>query len=269
MKIIGLMVTWNNLEFLKCSLPQALSFCDELILVEGCHSQRYLKRSTDGTCEYIETIKGLPKLRVRDFSFKGNYLSVQRTIRSEFPKISEFYKQGNWVFNWDDDCLFMKEELSMLRMAMEMTEYDSVSYAVRNFIYNFRFNSIEMGAVDAYRIIDGMYLTGIDNAHYKDGRRFPFHHIDDITLFHYNYVKKPERFKARMAMSVEKGTEASIGVHEKWMGVKWDKDEDIFKSRAVVESVRPGEELNIYNGKHPEAVDNHPWRYIKDVREIK
>lgn len=268
MKIIGLMVTWNNLEFLKCSLPQALNFCDELILVEGCHSQKYPKRSTDGTCEYIETIKAMPKLRVQDFNHKGNYDFVQRTIRSEFPKISEFYKEGNWVFHWDDDCLFMDEELPMLRTAMETTDCDSVSYVVRNFIYNFRFNSIEMGAVDSYRIVDDMYLTGINNAHYKNGRRFSSCHIDGVTLFHYNYVKKPERFKARMVMSIEKGP-TSVGRYEQWMAVKWDKDDDIFKSRAIVEYVRPGEGLNIYSGEHPKAVDDHPWRHIKDVREVK
>jgi len=268
MKIIGLMLTWNNLEFFKRSVHQALGFCDELIVVEGCHSEQYPKWSTDGTHRYIETIRNLPKLRVIDFEFRGRYDTVQRRIRSEFPKTSEFYKQGNWVFHWDDDCFFMEEELPRLRTIMEMTECDSLSYAIRNFIYNFRFNSIEQGLVVVYRIIDDMYLSGVSNVHYKNGRRFISQEVDGVTLFHYNYVKKPERFKARMAMSVEKGTKASVGRHEKWMAVKWDKDEDIFKIKAVVESIRSGKGLNIYDGEHPKAVADHPWRHIKDVREV-
>ena len=103
MKIIGLMLTWNNLEFFKRALKQALDFCDEVILVEGCHSKYYPKRSTDGTCEYIETIRNLPKLVVRDFNFGGLYNHVQLRIRQEFPKDSAFYEPGNWIINWDDD----------------------------------------------------------------------------------------------------------------------------------------------------------------------
>lgn len=269
MKIIGLMLTWNNLEFFKHSVHQALNFCDELIVVEGCHSQQYPKHSTDGTCEYIESIRGLSKLRVMDFALKGRYDIAQRTIRSDVPKTSKFYEKDNWVFHWDDDCFFMEEELPKLRTAMEMTECDSGSYVVRNFIYNFRFNTMGKASFDTYRIVDNMYLSGINNPHYKDGGRFPFHHIDGVTLFHYTHVKKPERFNARMVMSIEKGTTTSVGRYEQWMSVKWDKDEDIFKSRAIVESIRPGEELNIYRGEHPKAVANHSWRHINDIREIK
>jgi len=67
----------------------------------------------------------------------------------------------------------------------------------------------------------------------------------------------------------DRGTGASVGRYEKWMGVEWDKDEDIFKSEAIIESIRPGDGLHIYKGRHPEAVADHPWRHIKDVREVK
>jgi len=266
MKIIGLMLTWNNLEFFKCSMRQALGFCDELIVVEGCHSQQYPRRSTDGTCEYIETIRNLPKLKMMSFDFKSRYDVVQRAIRLEAPKASEFYEEGNWIFHWDDDCFFMEKELSILKNAMETTEFDSLSYANRNFIYNFRFNSTDRG-VDAYRIVNGLRLSGISNACYGNGKRLTSQYIGDVTLFHYNYVKKPKRMKARWVMSAEKGTKASVERYERWMSVKWDKDEDIFKHKAIIEQIRPGNGLHIYNGEHPEAVADHPWRHIKDVRE--
>lgn len=268
-KIIGLMLTWNNLEFFRYSVHQARSFCDELIVVEGCHSQQYPKHSTDGTCEYIDSIRDLPKLRVMDFVLKGRYDSVQRKMRSDFPKTSKFYEKDNWVFHWDDDCFFMEEELPKVRVTMETTTYDSISYGTRNFIYNFRFNTRGSESLDSYRIIDNMYLTGINKPYYKSRRRFPFYHIDGVTLFHYTYVKKPERFNARMLMSIEKGCTVSVGRYKQWMSVKWEKDEDIFKSKTIIKNIRGDEELNIYSGDHPEAVANHPWRHINDIREIK
>ena len=69
-------------------------------------------------------------------------------------------------------------------------------------------------------------------------------------------------------MSMEKGTEASNGRYEKWMDISWKKDEDIHKSDKVLASIFPGDELNVYNGLHPEALDDHPWRYINDVRVV-
>lgn len=271
MKIIGLMVTWNNLEFFKCALEQALSFCDEVIVVEGCHSQQYPKYSTDGTCEYIESIKGMPKLRVMDFDFIGRYDTVVRRIRQDFPKTSKFYKPGNWVAQWDDDTFFLEEDLPKLKVAMEKTKNDAVTYPYRNFFYNFRFNFLadrQNGVY--YRITDGLHLAGISKARYKDKRPYSCQVLEGMMCFHYAHVKKPERQNARFVMSVEKGTKASVGRYEKWLSVSWNKDEDIFNSLGILRPLRPVEEpLSIYNGKHPMALDSHPWRHIKDVREVK
>jgi len=267
MKIIGLMVTWNNLEFFKCALKQALDFCDEVILVEGCHSKHYPRRSTDGTCEYIETIRNLPKLTIRDFYFKGRYNHVQLKIRQEFPKKSVFYEPDNWIMYWDDDMFYLDSALPRIKAAMQRTTKDSLSWAERHFIYNFRFCTI-CHDVGCHRIINGSSLHGISAPCYPNGKRFQAEEVEGVELFHYGYVKKPERFAARMQMSIEKGTKASVGRYEKWMNVKWDKEEDIFKSKSIIEQVRPGDGLHIYKGEHPGAVDDHPWRHIKDVREV-
>ena len=268
MKIIGLMLTWNNLEFFKRSVHQALSFCDELIVVEGCHSRRFPRRSTDGTCEYIETIKDLPKLKVKDFYFKDKYNFVQRAIRTRVPQTSEFYKEGNWIIHWDDDMFFFNSTLPKLKMAMQKAKRDSFRWLEQQFIYNFRFRTTLWDRANCHRIINGFYLGGISEPFYPNGKRFRGEEVDGIELFHYGYVKKPERFEARMRMSIEKGTKASEGRYDRWMGVKWDKDEDIFKSKSIVEEIRPGDGLHIYKGGHPEAVADHPWRHIKDVREV-
>ena len=271
MKVIGLMCTWNNLEFLRCSLPQALSFCDELILVEGCHSGNFPKRSTDGTCEYIETMKESPKLVVRDFDFIGRYDKVQHQIRQSFPRESALYEPGNWVFHWDDDIFFMYKDLPKLRAALEATSCNQITGSIRHFLYNFRFNAIMRAWSNVYKIADGLHLSSVSNVHYGRNRHASCELIKGVTLFHYNYVKKPERFKARMIMSIEKGTRASKGQFERFMDISWDKDEDILNGNAFTEikKISPEGDLNIYTGEHPEAVADHPWRHINDVREMK
>ncbi len=270
MKIIGLMLTWNNLEFFKCALKQALEFCDEVIVVEGCHSKHYPKHSTDGTCEYIETIRNLPKLKVKDFDFKGRYDAVQRAIRLETSKTSKFYKEGNWIFHWDDDVFFFRHDLQKMRRIMEQTDYDSLSIQTRHFFYNFKFNIKQNDSGWLFRIVEGAVLKGISRHCYGNG--MPYNTVQlkkDIIAFHYGHVKRPERMKARWVMSVEKGTKISKTRFEKWMGISWDNDEDIHKSKEMIHKILDGGEFNVYNGVHPEALDNHPWRYIDDVREVK
>lgn len=267
-KVIGLMLTWNNLEFFKCALGQALGFCDELILVEGCHSMKYPKHSTDGTCEYIETIKKSPKLVIRDFERGDRYDIIQLRIRQNFPKRSVLYRPGNWIIQWDDDFFFFDRDLIQLRTAMETAKQDSLDTQMRHFIYNFKFNS-SWSCVHCYRIVDGLQLTGISTPRYPSGKPLRKEKLEGVEVFHYSSVKKPERLRARTVMSVEKGNAKAKTGYERFMSVTWDEDEDIFKSKATVESLRGGRGLNIYNREHPEAISDHPWRYIKDVREVK
>ena len=57
------------------------------------------------------------------------------------------------------------------------------------------------------------------------------------------------------------------------MSVRWNGVDDIFKSEKELSFITAlqehGHRLQIYDGEHPEITDNHPWRHINDVREIK
>jgi len=257
LKIIGLMLTWNNLEFFRCVVEQALEFCDELILVEGCHSMQYPKHSDDGTVAFIQSIKNRPKLKIMDFIRNNRYDYVQKVIRHTYPKQSHYYMLGNWVFHWDDDLFFMSEDLEKLRAMMQHSREDSLDLLERQFFYNFKFNIHKRMSPVCYRITDRLNLSGVSNAHYRSGRHYSVSRPDDITAFHYSHVKKAERMKRRFVLSAEKGTPGTIEERfGAWNDFKWDKDEDILKSGK----------FSIYDGEHPEVLDNHPWRYIEDVR---
>lgn len=274
MKVIGIMPTWNNLAFFRCAIKQALNFFDEVILVEGCHSYKYPIRSTDGTCEYIRKIQKHPKLRVVEFNdmdrAKVKYDRVQLRMRRDYPKMSLFYKPGNWIIHCDDDLFFFRKDWERLKVAMSSAINDNLDFPVRQFFYNFRFNLVESarGGIYTYRIVKNFRLRGVGTPLYPNGKRFRTQILNNVVGFHYGHVKKPERMKARWVMSVEKGSTTSGSRFGKWMGVSWNKDEDIFKSATIIGEVRDLRSgLNIYNGEHPEFLAGHPWRYINDVRE--
>lgn len=268
MKIIGLILTWNNLEFFKYALEQALDFCDEVLLVEGCHSEQYPQHSDDGTVEYIQTIKTHPKLKIMNFTYLDRYDYTQRRMREKHPKTSQYYKLGNWVFHWDDDLFFMNEDLQKLRKLMQDCKEDSLDLQCRWFFYNFRFNFRRRMSPVCYRITDRLRLTGVSNPHYRNAQSYSISYPDDIVAFHYSWVKKLKRMKARFVLSAEKGTPGTVEERfGMWENIKWNTDEDIMNNNNI-KKIMPGGELNIYNGNHPELLCDHPWRHANDVREM-
>jgi len=277
MKILGAIVTWNNIEFLKPSLNQALEFCDEVVVAEGCHSKQYPRRSTDGTVEYLKSISH-PKLKVLDIDYvklglEGRrYDDVQCQVFKIINNSFDSWQPGSWIIQWDDDIFWFEKDLKRIREILETTKYDRIQFNERRFTYNFRFNSLITGSMPFDRITDGCYYRPIANLYYKNGVSYKSNIKQfDIINFHYPSVKKPERQDARWAMSIEKGTESSRSRFEKWMGIEWKSDEDFLKHKdtiAFIFSVSP-DDINIYDGKHPKVLDDHPWRHIKDVREMK
>jgi len=277
MKILGGMTTWNNFEFFKYSLKQALDFCDEVIVVEGCHSRQYPKHSTDGTVEYLNSLKH-SKLKVLDFDYKKyglegkRYDLVQCKIWNLINSSFKSWKPGNWLVRWDDDRFWFKKDLEKVRDILKTTKQDRVNFRERFFTYNFRFNLIRGPGHRFDRITEGCFYTPIVNLCYENSTRYQDMPIQsEIIVFHYTSVKKSERMNARWIMSVEKGTESSRTRFKKWMNIKWKNDDDFLKYRDTIAFILGGDpsNVNIYNGKHPEVLDSHPWRYIEDIRKIK
>lgn len=277
MKIVAVMITWNNIEFFKRALDQAIGFCDEVILSEGCSSRNYPRQSTDGTREYIDKMKDNPKLKIVDIDYNefknSDYVSTQWAIRQIMIDQAGLFIPGNWYTSWDDDQFFFDEDLINLRQIMEQTDSDTLMFHEWRFVYNFRFSTQGPGNWYFHRITGGCHLKPLMHLCYYDGmvysKRKEKCHRSKIFYFHYPYVKKSERIKARWAMSAEKGTKASIGQFEKWMKLRWINDEDMIKNAKLIEAMQGQGHFNIYTGAHPEVLDDHPWRYIDDIREIK
>jgi len=277
MKILGAIVTWNNIEFLKPSLNQALEFCDEVVVAEGCHSQQYPRHSTDGTVEYLKSISH-PKLKVLDIDNRKlglegrRYDDVQCQVFKIINSSFDSWQPGNWIIQWDDDILWFDEELKKLREILETTSQDRVRFRERRFTYNFRFNVVAInGSHRIDRITPGCYYKPLVHLYYKTGKEYLNLPPHPINVFHYTLIKRPERMNARWVMSIEKGTGSSKSRYTNWMGIEWKSDEDFLRNKDTVAFIlgSASDDVNIYDGKHPKILDAHPWRHIDDVRKMK
>ena len=271
MKIIGILLTWNNLIFLKYSLKQALQFCDEVIVVEGGHSKHHEIKSTDGTREHLKSIKD-PKLKLYfadELNYTGRYDNVQCSIRQFALRESTYHKPGNWIIPWDDDMFYFDKDLVTLRKVMSTTKHDTLTLNQKAFGYNFRFCASESKAVRFNRITKGCFYQPISHLCYKDSRRYGKGKSLDLTCFHYSRVKKSNRMKARWLMSIEKGTKVSIGGFERWMAFRWKDDQDFLRQEKEVLYLFSNPNISVYNGVHPEIVKDHPWLTVNDTRTLK
>ena len=271
MKIIGIILTWNNLVFFKYSLQQALDFCDEVWVVEGCHSKTYPWHSTDGTYEYLRGYKH-PKLKFVDLDrINGRYDRVQCFWRSHLSRESQYWKPGNWVFQLDDDLFFFDSDLVKVREAMKACKAPALEFNMRYFIYNFRLNFFQKSLDLCYRITsdwdEKFIMKGVGYPRCRDGSKYQTDYLEDIVVHHFSYVKTPERMAPRWVMSVEKGTKGSIGRFQAWIDV--DLNSGFPQLEKELDRIRPGVGLNLYKGKHPEVLDGHPWAEIEDVRRLK
>ena len=105
--------------------------------------------------------------------------------------------------------------------------------------------------------------------HYKNGKPYKkFKVLKDVVYFHYVYVKIPLRVKARFEISVEKGNLESENRYKRFESIKFHNDEDILKYAEDLEFINAMNGLNLYYGPHPEIIRDHPWRKIKDCREL-
>lgn len=278
MKILGVLLTWNNVNFFKYAIQQMLDFCDEVVLIEGCHFKQYPKRSSDGTYEYIKTLRH-PKLKIiPDFKRTSDrYDKVQLELRKNHSEGSKYWQPGNWIIQWDDDTFFFNDDLPKIRKILEFTDKDTVMFRERRFAYNFRFSLLapknRVGGIKCQRITDGCgYKSGISHLHYKDGSKYINKAarrllVPDIVYHHYPYVRTSGRVKFRYDISVNKGVISNKNTFEIWKRIKWNEDEDILKQENDFRKVIGGVgKFEIYNGKHPEILEDHPWRHTNDVR---
>lgn len=276
MNIIGIILTWNNLNFFKCVLAQALVFCDEVIVIEGCYLKEFSKRSTDRTCEYIQSVKN-PKLVVIDiqnFNYQIGSNELQRQLRETYLKRSKYWKPDNWIIQWDDDTLFFNKDLPVIKKIIQTTNADILKFRERRFAFNFRFNLF--ADIDSFqaaifqRIKPGCHFRPPSKICNKDGSLYKnILEVPEIIYHHYPYVKLTERNKFRWALSVTKGCAQHKITPTLWDNFSWDDDSDIFKHENTFKKIIGGQgKLNIYNGIHPEILNSHPWKNLNDIRTI-
>jgi hypothetical protein len=274
------MCTWNNAEFFRLSARNALEICDELIIAEGCHSASWPQRSTDGTLDYIEDLRKHPRVTIApDFTRGGSYDVIQAGVRGNNLRKSSLWEPGTWVFIVDDDVFIFEDQMSRIRQALAQQDHANLVFLNgRRFLFNFKIHTMETGTkgdIRFDRITEGCYIEPVCHMCYANGTRYRNQRdkvevLTEIAYHHYPLVKLPERQAARWKYSFELGSDyvaQNKDLYDLYMNVDISSDDAIRKNASIITKISGGQEgLGIWNGKHPNFAEVHPWRHIDDVR---
>ena len=263
-KLGGIIQVYNEANYFPYALKQAEQMCDEILIFEGCHSQWYPPRSTDGTVDMVVdsghpyTLVGAnPGIR---------YDAMQMNIL--WGGVQAMKDRGcDWFRIWDVDMFFFDTDAKRIKERIERTDKDCIRFNERRFIFNWRINTHDITGY-FYRITEGMYMSPISRVHNASGdivRDNPnLVEQMDICCHHFTQAKKLDRAKFRFQISKEKGTP---GIDELWQkDVDFKIPLDLDGHKKDIEDMAGGFGANIYSGNHPEVLDGHPYRFANDIR---
>lgn len=118
MKIVAGLQCYNEADFIKECIFSLYSFCDVIIINEGCWKNKGVfnkpKRSTDGTINIINSIPD-PENKIKLFHYNGNN---QIDHRQKTLNVAKQY-HPDWYLNGDGDEIFHEDEIDMLMRALK------------------------------------------------------------------------------------------------------------------------------------------------------
>lgn len=262
---LGYLQVYNEVSWIGFAIDQAMTLCDELLMCEGSQFLAYSdipERSDDGTLDIIADKKRKYSGRIKVMDTVRVHDNYRRNQCANFNIALNHCKVGDYFIPLDADIYYMNDCISWMNNLMTQKDVDVLYLKGRTFTYSFYwemkihsdcFHSVIYRKTPKFRFVPTHRGINTGERIIKD---------EEYLMFHYTWVKPRERVKIRLR------TSKRYREMEKWFNQSWDNIELIdgksYKCWANMTLT-----LKRYNGKHPEILDNHPWRYVEDIRIIK
>jgi len=262
---LGFLQVYNETPWVAFAIDQAMTLCDELLICEGSQFVAYPdipERSNDGTLDIIADKKKQYSGRIKVMNTVRVHSNYRRNQCTNFNIALNHCKVGDYFIQLDADIYFMNDCISWINSLMTQEPFDVLILKEQLFTYSFYWEMI-------------IYSNTFCPVIYRKTPEFKFiptHRARNVgekviktdkqIMFHYTWVKPRARVEIRQR------TSKRYREMEKWFNKSWDNIE-LIDGKAYPCWANMTLTLKRYNGKHPEILDNHPWRHIEDVRKIK
>jgi len=141
-KIIGLLTAWGAERWIRPAIEQALSYCDETIVVVSAFVPEF-ERFGDETLDICKEYKDIKLL---DYRTDKEVISggVADTL-NYMLKSSSFYEPGNWVWILDVDEFYADSAHGIIRATIDSGLYNQITTESRFFYINMQHYLNETG----------------------------------------------------------------------------------------------------------------------------
>lgn len=203
MRIVAGLQCYNEEDFVEQSITSLYSFCDTIVVTEGCWNSGLnlikSKRSTDNTIEIIKSIPD-PENKIKLFHYNGNNQTDHRQFTLERSK----QYTPDWYLNGDCDEIFHENEIEKLLEAL-VTDAYAVNPTHKLFWNGlkhyelwkpagrfFKFKDLDLNKISASRSCCN--TINYDNTDIYKHKISPV----DMYIYHPSYSKKIDRQKFKI-----------------------------------------------------------------------
>lgn len=260
---LGFMQVYNEMNWVKFAIEQAMCLCDKLLIVEGSQFVAFPhipERSNDGTLDIINDKAKEHQGRILLTNTSRRYKNYRQNQCANFNHGLEYCDRGDYFIQLDADEFFLDEWIAEANELMREGKADLIKAVNYEFAISFKWR-VERERQRVKPII----IKKTEKLYF-----FPTHKpinpgenviiIPGIGCHHYDWVKPSERMLIRMR------TSGMYSGMVEWFKKVWQKIEP--EDGKKYSSYAGHFTLRQYEGHHPAMLDNHPWRHVKDVRRL-
>ncbi|MFX0073331.1 MAG: hypothetical protein ACFFAO_19815 [Candidatus Hermodarchaeota archaeon] len=277
MKIIGLLTAWACEDWIEYSIQQALELVDELLISIGPHD-KYLKRIKDSTNEKAQKYLNNNKIKFFETICDKNYAADENKCATLNKMIQESNNIaiGNVLWILDSDEFYFEESINEIKTYIEKNDFDQIDLKSNFFCFNLKYY-IKTSHIRLFKIkSNNFYFSETQTPNPRPKKTITL--LNKYPMFHYSLLTG-EQLKGIYWMSYEGYFSQFLWYlkifnhydpnnEEYWM----KKNQDLtgnygfwFNDENITE--HNGHGLFVYDGKHPDLIENSHLKAISDFRE--
>lgn len=279
-KIIGLLTAWGAERWIKPAIEQALSYCDETIVVVSAfvpELEQFEDRTLD-ICKEHEDIKLLDYRTDKDVISEAVADTLNYMLKS-----SPLYEPGNWAWILDADEFYADTAHEMIRAAIDVkftnicSPYDQITVESRFFYINMQHYLNEDGD-RLFRINEeGECFVPTNKWSTTRGQVYILPRNDG--MFHYGLLASADIYRAKWQVEYKRKKQADKvrWIDEIYPNYDLRDEERWIEENCKRFSIRspwfnrgftPDENGRLfrYAGKHPKFIENSGLTKIEDFR---
>ncbi|MHC1591787.1 MAG: glycosyltransferase family protein [Candidatus Helarchaeales archaeon] len=278
-KVGGLMMVYNEEEFLEPAILSILDFVNQLVIVEGaCQKMYEITKSWSSTDDTVPIIKRIQKENDPNGKIKliqGKWLD-KREIQNH--GLTHLEDDTNFLFVHGGDEVYKKKDLEILKKFVieksKIKKFICVRYPFIHFWHDL--NHVAFGGIwDKYQLRFSKFRKSVCKfyVHYAVGdnnckrlddcnqyrKQGKIHVLNDIYIYHYGHAKSRKNQLNKFIFYRMRDHKDNRSVEEITETIKrksgwWNWKGEVGRKAGV----------KLFTGTHPEVMKNHP-RYIKEV----